>query len=491
MICTRCQHEPGQPRREHAERVLCDQCAALPPVVEWEHPPDRLSVTRASFEAANFGTYDLNGDGPGFEAPCPVCGRRVTVRPDGIECSEGCAPSRIADELYELSKAAPGFAPPPGQWLDGSPMDPAAEAPEPLPAVPGFPFLHRGAGVVIVGPTGGGRSSLVQACAYDAAGAGVRVAYLGSEVTEGEFNARAADLAGRRGDAIGDELRQKLARVRYLNLASVIAHAWDYPDQWTEQISTRYDVLIGDPLSAVASALDLDFDKSNADFVRFYDRLVQPLVAAGLAVVLLENIGHALEARSRAKGASAKQDRADLTFSCKLRAQPVGLVITAHKIRTVRAPFHRGDSWTFDRETQRIERHDGTEQDGESTWRPTVLMERVSKAVEASPGITRTAIRNTVQGKAQHLGTALDLLIAEGYVEHGNDGHTSRRPFPDPDGERVPPRSPHSSAVPDPFPASEEGPRSPVPLHRDGERGTATLATPEQEARITRLEAAA
>jgi hypothetical protein len=31
-----------------------------------------------------------------------------------------------------------------------------------------------------------------------------------------------------------------------------------------------------DPVSAVASAPDLDFDKSNDDWVRFYDRLVQP-----------------------------------------------------------------------------------------------------------------------------------------------------------------------------------------------------------------------
>src|SRR4051794_14714536 len=56
-----------------------------------------------------------------------------------------------------------------GHWLDGVPMDPAAGHRDPLPALPGFPFLHDGAGALIVGPTGKGRSSLVQACAYDAA----------------------------------------------------------------------------------------------------------------------------------------------------------------------------------------------------------------------------------------------------------------------------------------------------------------------------------
>jgi hypothetical protein len=39
VTCTRCQRHPGVPRRKHAERVLCDTCAALPPLVEWEHPP--------------------------------------------------------------------------------------------------------------------------------------------------------------------------------------------------------------------------------------------------------------------------------------------------------------------------------------------------------------------------------------------------------------------------------------------------------------------
>lgn len=202
---------------------------------------------------------------------------------------------------------------------------------------------------------------------------------------------------------------------------------------------------------------------------------MQPLVTAGMAVVMLENIGHAIEARSRAKGASAKQDRADLTFSCKLRAQPVGLIVTAHKVRTVRAPFNRGDAWTFDRDTQRVEPYAGDNaQESEATWRPTVLMERVSRAVEATPGITRTAIRNTVQGKAKTLGTALDLLIVEGYIEHGNGGHISRRPFPDPDGDTVPVRSPHSSAVPGPVPEAGEGSRSPVPpsTDRNGERET-------------------
>ena len=123
-------------------------------------------------------------------------------------------------------------------------MDPQAVAAEPLPTVPGFPFLHAGAGAVVVGPTGGGRSSLVQACAYDGSAHGVRTAYLGSEVTEGEFHARAADLANRRGDDIDDDLRAQLAAVRYLNLASTIVRAARRPKEWANEIVERFDVCL-------------------------------------------------------------------------------------------------------------------------------------------------------------------------------------------------------------------------------------------------------
>ena len=248
---------------------------------------------------------------------------------------------------------------------------------------------------------------------------------------------------------VNDALRFTLSRVRYLDLARVVVRAFDDPNEWARD-ARQFDVVIIDPLSAVASALDLDFDTSNAEFVRFYDRLVQPLVAAGAAVVMLENIGHSLEARSRAKGASAKQDRADLTFSCKLTAQPVGLIITAHKIRSVRAPFRRGDSWMFDRDTQRIEAHVAHEEGEEaSSFRPTLIMERVCQAVEDTPGLSRSALRRAVQGKTQYIGLAIDLLVDEGFLEvrdkGGEQGHYAARSFPPPDDSAVPARSRHSS----------------------------------------------
>jgi hypothetical protein len=277
---------------------------------------------------------------------------------------------------------------------------------------------------------------------------GLRVAYLGSEVTQPEFNARAADLAVRRGDEADDELRERLASVRYLNLASVVAQAWKHPAGWIGEIVARYDVVALDPLSAVASALDLDFDKSNADFVRFYDRLIQPLVDDGRAVVMLENIGHATEARSRAKGASAKQDRADLTFSCTLRSNPTGLLITARKVRTVRAAFSRGDQWLFERDTQRVIRQAGGTED--EPWRPTTLMERVSRLLMEEGPLGRNEIRSGVGSKAEHVDAAIKALLHDGHVAVQQEGqkklHHLLKPYRDPGPTGSAP-SPGPSAV--------------------------------------------
>ena len=110
-------------------------------------------------------------------------------------------------------------------------------------------------------------------------------------------------------------------------------------------------------------------------------------------------------------------------LTCTLHAGPA-LAIKATKVRSVRAPFRRGDAWTFDRDTQRIERGDGEHQDHhahETAFRPTVLMERVSRAIEAKPGLTRRALRTAVKGKHDVKELALELLIAEGYVDQHSD----------------------------------------------------------------------
>ena len=252
----------------------------------------------------------------------------------------------VATRYDPADPVAPG-------WLTGVPMDPAAVAPDPPPPLPGFPYMHRGTAAVISGPTGGGRSSLAQAGAYEAALEGLHVAYLGGEVTESEFNDRAALLARLREDDVTDWLRGELARARWLDLGDVMAAAWKQPGPWVAEVSAVYDVVIVDPLGDVMAALNLE-DKAD-HYVRFYKRLVEPLRTAGVAVVILDNIGHAEDAQHRPSGTSSKMNKADLLFSCTARDEPPALLITCTKVRATRARVRKGDTWLFTESTQEIE----------------------------------------------------------------------------------------------------------------------------------------
>src|SRR3954447_18587391 len=131
-------------------------------------------------------------------------------------------------------------------WLEGQPMDPLATPAETVPCLPGVPFAYAGAAALVVGPTGGGRSSLVQAALYDAARAGLRCAYLGSEIGAEEFDARAAGIAAARDDLADEGLRRELAAVRYLDLFDVISAAWREPEAWIAGVSASYALVAVD-----------------------------------------------------------------------------------------------------------------------------------------------------------------------------------------------------------------------------------------------------
>ena len=227
-----------------------------------------------------------------------------------------------------------------------------------------------------------------------------------------------------------------------------MAAAWASPTRWTAEAADRFEVVVIDPLSSVADALGLDFDKSNAEFVQFYNSLVQPLVTAGLAVAMLDNIGHAIEASKRAKGVSAEKDCVDLEFSCARYPRPAGLRVTATKTRSVRVAFTVGTAWIFDRESQLIslqedsqhddERHeDGGDRD-DVPFRPTRLMERVSRTVEAQPGLSGKGVIAATEGKSTYLRLAIELLTTEGFIEDRGTARKaalhSLRPYREADG---------------------------------------------------------
>ncbi len=78
---------------------------------------------------------------------------------------------------------------------------------------------------------------------------------------------------------------------------------------------------------------------------------------------------------------------------------------------------------------------------GEDSWKPTGYMVRVSRAIrEASAPLSKDAIGVAVKGKTKYVRTALEILVAEGYVEQVKGAHNSLlhrelRPYEEEDSE--------------------------------------------------------
>jgi hypothetical protein len=127
-------------------------------------------------------------------------------------------------------------------------------------------------------------------------------------------------------------------------------------------------------------------------------------------------------------------------------------------------------------------------------FRPTCLMERVSRAVEAHPGISRTGVEGAVKGKARIIRQAIDLLITEGHIRVTGGPRdaqllTSQRPFrddPQAPATATPshPVPPRPDSVPDGVATTPSHP--PLPLREGGGHGTGSVggkkgATPSRD----------
>ena len=73
--------------------------------------------------------------------------------------------------------------------------------------------------------------------------------------------------------------------------------------------------------------------------------------------------------------------------------------------------------------------------DSAPAFRPTVLMERLSRAVEQQPGATKSQLRSAVTGRSDAKDVALQLLVADAFVRVEREGqahcHYSVRPYRD------------------------------------------------------------
>jgi hypothetical protein len=187
-------------------------------------------------------------------------------------------------------------------------------------------------------------------------------------------------------------------------------------------------LVVGDSTDALLALHGLD-PNATVDCERFYRRIVEPWGAHGAAVLLLDHVVKNRDQRGRfAIGSQRKTGRAEVVLGLEV-ATPLtrggrGVVrITTYKDRPgyLARPKLGEVVLDSDAETGRVSwtLRPAADQEG-LDFRPTCLMERVSRYVEArvrEEELTRGQIEKDVQGKADALRRAIDVLTEEGYVE--------------------------------------------------------------------------
>ena len=187
------------------------------------------------------------------------------------------------------------------------------------------------------------------------------------------------------------------------------------------------------------------------DVTQFYGAAPRWFAKLGAAAVLLDHVVKDKEGRGRwAIGSERKLSGLDgAAYSVDL-LRPFGrertgqAKLTLAKDRCGHVRQHEGagraiailelEAWPDGKISARLEAPEPSS-DRDRPFRPTVIMERVSKTLEGAPApLSARAVRGQTTGKVETVAIALELLVAEGYVAAEAAGrgavmHRSLRPF--------------------------------------------------------------
>lgn len=189
---------------------------------------------------------------------------------------------------------------------------------------------------------------------------------------------------------------------------------------------------------------------SNADVAKFDAWIPKPMAEAGAAVAMIDHVTKSRETRGR-YAIGAQHKLAAITgaaYTVEL-IKPFGhglhgmakILVAKDRLGRVREHSPGSVAGVLHLESQldgsalaRIEapRQPRAEEPG-GGFRPTVLMERVSQTIEGQPGLSGRTVVDLTKGKATGKRTALELLVAEGFVMVKREGsthrHYSARPY--------------------------------------------------------------
>jgi hypothetical protein len=187
-------------------------------------------------------------------------------------------------------------------------------------------------------------------------------------------------------------------------------------------------VVVIDGLTEALTLHDLEVN-SNRDNAAFFALLPRPIAHMGPAVGIIDHVAKDNDQRGRwSIGAQHKLAGVDGAAYGLEVIRPIvrgrdGLVkVTVNKDRPGHVRRASAGKVVAELRTRSVgallelELVIGDTTADDSPFRPTVLMESVSRWLELNPDSSRQAIKDSVRGKTQYVVTALDVLVAEGHI---------------------------------------------------------------------------
>jgi hypothetical protein len=279
---------------------------------------------------------------------------------------------------------------------------------------------------------------------------------IGNIVTYLDFENGARSMLGRLRD-LGLDDDQIRAQFVYLQPDEPIGASGVIRDDLEKLlVGLRPSVCVLDSMAGALALHDLD-PNSARDVEKFSQSVIDPLRSQGAATFTLDHVTKNRDTRGRfATGSERKVGVTDVHLGIEAlqtfgRGRTGRAKIVVHKDRLGWLPRPKCAELEIvsNADTHQIRyvlTPSEVDQDA-PTFRPTHLMEKVSRLLELYPGglASRNAVDQGVTGKAEYIRLSVDVLCTEGYVveEDGPRGarlYRSVRPFRESEIDLVPPR---------------------------------------------------
>lgn len=305
--------------------------------------------------------------------------------------------------------------------LDGERVTPA---PSVLARTDGVKLFYPGRVNLVMGETESAKTWLVLLAAVQEMAQGNHVIFLDYEDV--------AETAVERLQTLGADRESILALFSYYESPPLL-------DEFGKELvrsrcSVRGQPTLGivDGVTEAMGSLGLDPEKG-VQVAQFYGGLPRWFANTGAAVVLLDHVVKNETARGRwATGSQHKISGLDgaaygMEVVKSFGRERTGLAkVVISKDRCGHVRQHEGSgrtiamfelmSWPDDKASARL-KVPMPAGDPDAPFRPTIIMERISEALESATGPLNTrGVRAAVKGKNETLSLALDILVEEGYV---------------------------------------------------------------------------